>query len=169
MKQALWTTSNSVLGSKSPCSKSVVYLNPVNGGSINADRDVKSHQDRRRLWERALSASRLPTYIPVFVQHTLGLVSALHLMHGEAVLVNHYIRLFTFDVMGGIGFGRAEGFNGLATGSLHTSIATLIDMMGIGVYMIWLSGQTVCLSRDESRYRRTRQEFRRYTSRRSGY
>lgn len=128
-------------GSASLCTKSVVYLNPVNGGSINADREVASHHARRKLWERALSARVLPSYIPPLVQHTFALLSALRTTSAEPVNVNNYVRLFTFDAMGTVGFGRDKGFDGLSTGTLHPAVATLIDMMGVGVYMMlvpWL-------------------------------
>jgi hypothetical protein len=128
-------------GSTSQCTKSIVYLNPVNGGSINADRDVASHHARRKIWERALSARVLPSYIPPIIHHTFALVSSLHSTNACLTSVNKHIRLFTFDTMGFIGFGREGGFDGLKTGILHPAIAQLIDMMGIVVYMMlvpWL-------------------------------
>lgn len=128
-------------GSTSICTKSVVYLNPVNGGSINADRDVSSHHARRRLWERALSARMLSSYVKPFVHHTFELVEALLSKRDQTVRVNYFVRLFTFDVMGTVGFGRNGGFEGLSTGKLNTAVETLVDMMGIGVYMMlvpWL-------------------------------
>lgn len=128
-------------GSTSQCTKSVVYLNPVNGGSINADRDVASHYARRKIWECALSARLLPSYIPPIVHHTFALVSSLHSTNAYLTSVNKHIRLFTFDTMGFIGFGREGGFDGLKTGILYPAIAQLIDMMVIRVYMMlvpWL-------------------------------
>lgn len=128
-------------GSTSQSTKSVVYLNPVNGGSINADRDVASHHARRKIWERALSARVLPSYIPPITHHAFALVSSLHSTNACPTNVNKHIRLFTFDTMGFIGFGREGGFDGLSTGILHPAIAQLVDMMGIGVYMMlvpWL-------------------------------
>lgn len=128
-------------GSTSLCTKSVAYLNPANGGSINADRDIASHHARRKIWERALSARVLPSYIAPFVQFTNALILTLQSTSGEPTSVNKYIRLFTFDAIGLVGFDREGRFDGLKTGTLNPAIKQMIDMMRIGVYMMlvpWL-------------------------------
>jgi hypothetical protein len=88
-----------------------------------------------------LSARLLPSHIPPTVHHTYTLVSSLYSTNTYLTSVNNYIRLFTPDMMKFTGFGREGGFDGLKTGILHPAIAQLIDMMGIGVYVMlipWL-------------------------------
>jgi cytochrome P450 len=126
------------VGSTSSCTKPATYLNPANPGSVNAQRDPFKHSLHRKRWDRALSGKASMAYIDPILVHLGTLLKQLQARNGQSLHINPVIHLFSFDVMGSIGFGFPEGFRQLEKGELHPSLRDLLAMMRFGVYMMMI-------------------------------
>ncbi|KAF2655203.1 hypothetical protein K491DRAFT_758392 [Lophiostoma macrostomum CBS 122681] len=118
-------------GPGSECRKSTWYgqmENDPRKASMHTLRDHNMHRSRRRAWK----ACALSTYEPRIETKTDLLLKQLKNLADMSVDVTSWSMLFTFDVMGEVGFG--EDFRNLATGVEHPAIGKLhthMTMMGI--------------------------------------
>jgi cytochrome P450 len=116
----------------SKCTKAPWYDGDEPRISMHTTRDRALHDRRRRIWAPAFSDKALRGYEGRIKVYNDILIQQLGKMTGEPVNVSKWFNLYSFDVMGDLGFG--ESFNMLESGEEHWAIALLnagMDPMGL--------------------------------------
>ena len=110
--------------------------------AIIASRDRAAHDNRRRIWERALDAKNRTEYSQRVLDHINKLDVSLRkaAAAGEPVLVDQLFAWFSFDLMGLFAFGRTFGM--LENEEWHDAILQLrrgLGALGVLSCMPWLA------------------------------
>lgn len=103
-----------VLGAKSKCKKGLRYATisqvPLGGKSLQTTRDKGEHRQRRRLWDRAFSATALREYEHRLDRHALLLMLKLKQQVMQlSVRFTKWFNLYSFDAIGDVGFSHSSG------------------------------------------------------------
>ncbi|KAI1322478.1 benzoate 4-monooxygenase cytochrome P450 [Xylariaceae sp. FL0255] len=72
-------------------------------------RNVAVHDERRKLWDTAMSAGRLPQYFSRIQRQVQIFDNVINESLGQPVLMNDLVSWFAFDCMGDFGFGQVLG------------------------------------------------------------
>ncbi|PIG82069.1 cytochrome P450 [Aspergillus arachidicola] len=121
-----------IYGPQTGCRRSTWY------GHVDVDhtkicmalsRDFNDHRRRRRAWDRAFSIKSLSVYEPRVIAQAKKLTAQVEANQGEPLDVTTWSMLFTFDIMGDIGFGK--DFGNLTTGRAHSAISAVRDHMRV--------------------------------------
>ena len=121
----------------SKCNKAPWYDGDNPRLSMHTTRDKALHDRRRRVWAPAFSDKALRGYEGRIKVYNDLLIEKLGEMSGKPVNVSKWFNLYSFDVMGDLGFG--EPFDMLKSGEEHWAIALLnagMDPMGFW-FPIW--------------------------------
>lgn len=105
--------------------------------SMHTTRDRELHDRRRRVWAPAFSDMALRGYEGRIKMYNDILIRQLEKTSGQPVDASKWFNLYSFDVMGDLGFG--ESFGMLESGEEHWAIALLnagMDPMGLW-FPIW--------------------------------
>jgi hypothetical protein len=116
----------------SKCTKSSWYDGDNPRASMHTTRDKGLHDRRRRVWAPAFSDKALRGYEGRIKVYNDLLIEKINEMSGKPVNVAKWFNLYSFDVMGDLGFG--ESFDMLQSGEEHWAIALLnagMDPMGL--------------------------------------
>ncbi|KAE8333837.1 cytochrome P450 [Aspergillus sergii] len=121
-----------IYGPQTGCRRSTWY------GHVDVDhtkicmalsRDFNDHRRRRRAWDRAFSIKSLSVYEPRVIAQAKKLTAQVEANQGKPLDVTTWSMLFTFDIMGDIGFGK--DFGNLTTGKAHSAISAVRDHMRV--------------------------------------
>ena len=127
-----------IYGPASKCAKSDWYdlTQPV--VSMQTTRDKGLHTSRRRLWSSAFSDKALRSYEKRIKIYQDQLIDRIASMKGEAIDVTRLSKLYNFDVMGDLAFGKP--FDTLNTGHEHWAITLIgVGMAPLGLMLpSWL-------------------------------
>jgi len=99
-------------GSLSKCRKTTWYSGAyfIEGASVHSTRDKQEHKERRKVWDRALSAKALREYEPRLNRHARNLIDKLKEHAQEpTVRISSWLSFYSFDVMGDVGFNHHFG------------------------------------------------------------
>lgn len=121
----------------SKCIKSIWYDGDSPLTSLHTTRDKGLHDRRRRIWAPAFSDKALRGYQARIEKFNDMLLQKLENASGQPVNATKWFSLYSFDVMGDLGFG--EPFDMLESGEEHWAIALLsagMDPMGFW-FPIW--------------------------------
>ncbi|KAI9878167.1 MAG: hypothetical protein M1830_001736 [Pleopsidium flavum] len=121
-----------IYGPQSKCLKSTWYSQvskDSNKSSVHMTRDFEDHKRRRKAWDRGFSMKALATYEPRIKSCTDLFMSQLKARAGTSVNITEWSMLFSFDVMGEVGFSK--DFGNLASGREHSAIKGIHDHMAI--------------------------------------
>ncbi|KAI9702665.1 MAG: hypothetical protein M1820_006049 [Bogoriella megaspora] len=120
-------------GRKNRMTKSVWYdfLLPLSG--LNAIRDNKLHDQRRRIWDRAFTTNALQKYETHIIHYAQKLESQVRVRDGKPLEVTSWFHWYSFDLMGEFAFSRS--FDMLEKGSWHHAIELLRDGMSLLGYL----------------------------------
>ncbi|KAJ6446846.1 4-coumarate-CoA ligase [Purpureocillium lavendulum] len=124
---------------QTPCIKGPWYNILWPGRPLNAVRDKTAHAKRRRTWDKGLGASALRDYEPRVVDYTTQLLDRIEQSHGVPMDAAKWFNLYSFDVMGDIGFGR--GFGMLRDGKanyLVSSSRNFMVLVRLFSHLVWL-------------------------------
>ncbi|BAE58815.1 unnamed protein product [Aspergillus oryzae RIB40] len=91
--------------------------------------DFNDHRRRRRAWDRAFSIISLSVYEPRVIAQAKKLMAQVEANQGKPLDATTWSMLFTFDIMGDIGFGK--NFGNLTTGKAHPAISAIRDNMRV--------------------------------------
>lgn len=119
--------------------KGAWYIIGRNMLSLQLLRDVQTHSIRRRVWDRALTARRIESYLPAVHEHARMLVDALGRRGGEAgeADITSWLAFYSFDTMGAITYGRSFGMLEKAGGA---GSRYFLDMTRESMRMVGLLG-----------------------------
>ncbi|KIX00842.1 uncharacterized protein Z518_09907 [Rhinocladiella mackenziei CBS 650.93] len=120
-----------ISGIKSKCSKAQWYSQDVPLISMHTCRDRAQHDRRRRIWSPAFSDKALRGYESRVRRYNELLIEKLDESNGQPLDMSKWFNLYSFDVMGDLGFGTS--FHMLESGELHWAIRLLnlgMDPMG---------------------------------------
>ncbi|KAI8650453.1 hypothetical protein NCS57_01379100 [Fusarium keratoplasticum] len=92
-----------------PCVKGPWYNIIYPMVSLLADRNKKSHTERRKTWDKAFNAKALRDYETRVVQYAALLLHQLEKMEGQPFNAKLWIHYYTFDIMGDLAFGQSFG------------------------------------------------------------
>lgn len=143
-------------GKGSRCTKGTAYENPT-GTCVNWDRNVISHAERRRVWDRALGTEARGQYFGRILSLTNLLVEKLADSYQHDVTekmpslgskaascepvqtrptrVSEHIHRFAFDIMGALCYSTEFGYAQLLNNATHPMIAVIQRYMQLGVYV----------------------------------
>ena len=116
----------------SKCTKSAWYDGDYPRLSMHTTRDKGLHDRRRRLWAPAFSDKALRGYEDRIKVYNDLLLEKISESSGKPVNAARWFNLYSFDVMGDLGFG--ESFGMLKSGQDHWAIALLnagMDPIGL--------------------------------------
>ncbi|CAF3494344.1 unnamed protein product [Fusarium graminearum] len=82
--------------------------------NLLADRNKKSHAQRRKTWDKAFTAKALRDYEPRVVRYTKQLTEQIEKTKGNPINIGAWINFYTFDIVGDLAFGTS--FNYLVNG-----------------------------------------------------
>ncbi|KAJ6027722.1 Cytochrome P450 [Penicillium canescens] len=102
-------------------------------------RDKKLHNERRKMWEQALSTKALQQYHRRVIEKVHTLEDLVAMEESNPVLVNDLMYFFAFDSMGDFAF--SEDFGMMRTRKWHSSIVILrsaLTMLGPFSPAIWI-------------------------------
>ncbi|UPL00404.1 hypothetical protein LCI18_011338 [Fusarium solani-melongenae] len=122
-----------------PCVKGPWYNIIYPMVSLLADRNKKSHTERRKTWDKAFNAKALRDYETRVVQYAELLLHQLKKMEGQPFNAKLWIHYYTFDIMGDLAFGQSFGM--LRDGLKHYYMKLGDENMSlIGAFsrLIWL-------------------------------
>ncbi|KAE8367366.1 cytochrome P450 [Aspergillus caelatus] len=133
-----------IYGPHTECRKSTWY------GHLDVDhtkicmalsRDFNDHRRRRRAWDRAFSIKliALSVYEPRVIAQAKKLIAQIEANQGKPLDATTWSMLFTFDIMGDVGFGK--DFGNLTMGKAHPAINAVRDHMrfiAIASHLPWL-------------------------------
>ncbi|KAH7239791.1 cytochrome P450 [Fusarium solani] len=122
-----------------PCVKGPWYNIIYPMVSLLADRNKKSHTERRKTWDKAFNAKALRDYETRVVQYAELLLHQLEKMEGQPFNAKLWIHYYTFDIMGDLAFGQSFGM--LRDGLKHYYMKLGDENMSlIGAFsrLIWL-------------------------------
>ncbi|KAL4803988.1 cytochrome P450 [Aspergillus unguis] len=116
-----------LLGPSSKCTKAPWYdaNHPVI--SLHTLRGKKSHDARRRIWDRGFGVKALRTYEDRITSYSRNLLSQLTSRSGQSVSAADWFHFYSFDVMGDVAFGRS--FEMLRNGEPHFAFDLLKEGM----------------------------------------
>lgn len=121
-----------ISGSNSKCGKAPWYDSDVPRSSLHTIRDKAQHDRRRRVWAPAFSDKALRGYEGRIKVYNDLLIEKVGEQVGKPVNVSKLFNLYSFDVMGDLGFG--ESFGMLHSGEEHWAIGLLnagMDPIGL--------------------------------------
>ncbi|OCL07514.1 putative benzoate 4-monooxygenase cytochrome P450, partial [Glonium stellatum] len=131
-----------IYGPNSECRKSTWYSqvsSDYKKCSIHLTRNFNDHRKRRKAWDRSLSTKALSIYEPQIKSKTDFFIKQLDARAGKPVDVTAWSMLFSFDIMGVVGFGK--DFNNLTSGNEHPAIRAVhehIAFLGVMSNIPWL-------------------------------
>ncbi|KAB8275495.1 cytochrome P450 [Aspergillus minisclerotigenes] len=120
-----------IYGPQTGCRRSTWY------GHVDVDdtkicmalsRDFNDHRRRRRAWGRPFTIA-LSVYEPRVIAQAKKLIAQVEANQGKPLDATTWSMLFTFDIMGDIGFGK--DFGNLTTGKAHPVISAVRDHMRV--------------------------------------
>ncbi|OJJ89023.1 cytochrome P450 [Aspergillus glaucus CBS 516.65] len=103
-------------------------------------RDPKTHNKRRRVWDRGFRIQALNEYEPRIVAKTRLLVSKINERHAQPLNITNWISCYAFDVMGDIALGME--FDMLKHGQKPPAVKQLqstINVVAVGGTIPWLA------------------------------
>lgn len=112
-----------IYGSSSKCRKADWYDITYPMVSLQSTRDDSIHSRRRRVWSTAFGNRNLQDYDLRINRYRALLVKAIEDSDGRPLDVTELFKLFSFDVMGDLAFGRS--FEMLETSKEHDAIKLL--------------------------------------------
>ena len=116
----------------SKCIKAPWYDGDAPRLSMHTTRDKTLHDRRRRIWAPAFSDKALRGYEGRIKEYNDLLIDKFDELAGKPINVSKWFNLYSFDVMGDLGFG--EPFDMLKSGEEHWAIALLnagMDPLGL--------------------------------------
>ncbi|CAI6336558.1 unnamed protein product [Periconia digitata] len=118
-----------VHGFSNKCSKSAWYdiLLPMN--SLSTMRDKRQHNERRKVWERAISYKTMAGYEQRIKKHVSNLESHIERTAGQSINMTQWCYFFAFDAMGDFAF--AASFDMLKTKEWHYAVMLLRRALGL--------------------------------------
>lgn len=130
-----------IYGLGSPCTKAAFYDWSHGHHTVNTLRDPTVHHIHRRAWSPAFTSNMLRGYevrSRVYRQRLVERLRAAGNGGTTVVDVHHWFSLYSFDVMGDLGFGKSFGC--LETGEEHWVVTLLKSstlVFGIG-FPVWV-------------------------------
>ncbi|KAF2725012.1 putative cytochrome P450 [Polychaeton citri CBS 116435] len=118
----------------SRCTKSPWYAQDTPLISMHTTRDRAMHDRRRRIWSPAFSDRALRGYEERVQVYNDKLIQRIEASNGRPIQANKWLNLFSFDVMGDLGFGKS--FEMLDKGETHWAIKLLgagMDPLGLQI------------------------------------
>jgi len=97
------------------------FLHPFR--PLNAIRDAKEHDVRRRIWNQAFNAKALEAYDECVHEYADKLNREIELRLGSPMELRNWFYFLTFDIIGFLTFGRSFGM--LDTGKWHSGPAVI--------------------------------------------
>lgn len=116
-------------GAKSKCVKADFYDGQKPVVSLQNTRSKTEHRDMRRTWGPAFSEKALRGYETSIQTVRTKLLAILDTYDGKPVDVEHWISLYSYDVMGEMAFGKS--YNGLDSKQRHWAIKTTAEGMQV--------------------------------------
>ncbi|KAF7556322.1 hypothetical protein G7Z17_g1549 [Cylindrodendrum hubeiense] len=115
---------------QSPCLKGPWYniFHPMI--SVQSERDIKEHSQRRKVWDKGFSSKALRNYEPRVAKYTDLLLSKIEASAGKPMDATLWLNFYGFDVMGDLAFGKS--FNMLNGGVAHHYMKLMHTMTVFG-------------------------------------
>lgn len=124
---------NIINGSGSKCTKGFWYDITVPTVSLQTCRVRALHDQRRRIWSAAFGDKALRGYEQRIRVYRQKLMDQLAAFDGQPVNITKWVKLYSFDVMGDLAFGRS--FNMVASGAEHWAVKLLDEGLSHYAFM----------------------------------
>jgi tryprostatin B 6-hydroxylase len=128
-----------IFGADSVCEKSPWYDISRPQDSLLLRRTSAGHAELRSVWSHAFSIKACRGYEERIQPYRNKLIAGLDAQAGQAVDVNHWLALYSWDVLSDLSFGHAFGM--LDTKKKHWAIKILdkgMSIVGLHLPMWWL-------------------------------